>query len=252
MPGEEAWPTQPFPTKPPPFEAQGVTMDDAFDLTPELKAEAQAELKKYRLGPIFTPPSAEGTVMRPGMNGGANWGGGALDPETNILYVKSTNVPALIRIAKMPEKTEDVDADYSNIRPTGLQFHGGLPLLKPPYGHLTAIDLNKGEIVWHVPFGDDAVLRANPALKSVTLPAQLGAAGSAGAVVTKGGVIFAAGGGNALYAVSTIDGKVLWAVEMGRRVNSNPMTYRSTEGKQIVVVASGIGNTARITAFGLE
>src|SRR5207248_2626832 len=156
-----------------------------------------------------------------------------------------------IRIAKMPEKTEDVDADYSNIRPTGLQFHGGLPLLKPPYGHLTAIDLNKGEIVWHVPFGDDAAVRANPALKGVTLPAQLGAAGSAGGVVTKGGLIFAGGGGNTFYAIDTQDGKELWKMEMGRRVNSTPMTYRSTDGRQIVVVGSGIGNTARITAFGL-
>src|SRR5205823_3565796 len=115
--GETAWARQPFPTKPPPFEAQGVTLDDAFDLTPELKAEAQAELKKYRLGPIFTPPSAEGTVMRTVMNGSANWGSGALHPETTILYVKSTNAPALIRIAQMPEKTEDVDADYSNVLP---------------------------------------------------------------------------------------------------------------------------------------
>ena len=91
VPGEKASPTQPFPTKPPTFERQGVTLDDAFDLTPELQAEAQAALKKYRIGPLYTPPSLEGTVMRPGTIGGANWGGGAIDPATGIIYIKSTN-----------------------------------------------------------------------------------------------------------------------------------------------------------------
>ena len=134
----------------------------------------------------------QGTLMRPGLNGGANWGGGALDPETGILYVKSTNSPAIVRIGKNADKTVEVDADYSVARGAGTDFHNGIPLLKPPYGHLTAIDLNKGEIVWRVPFGDDARLRAHPALKGVALPEKLGAAGSAGGVVTKGGVIFVA------------------------------------------------------------
>lgn len=132
VPGEKAYPTQPFPTKPPAFTEQGITLDDAFDLTPELKAEAQAELKKYRLGPIFTPPSMQGTLMRPGLNGGATWGGGALDPETGILYIKSTNSPALLKIAKNGEKTEEVDADYSIARGAGTTFRNGIPLLKPP------------------------------------------------------------------------------------------------------------------------
>jgi len=249
VPGEQAWGTQPFPTKPPAFEEQGVSLEDAFDLTPELKAEAQAELKKYRIGPIFTPPSMQGTIMRPGMNGGANWGGGAFDPETGMLYVKSTNVPALIRIMKNAEKTADVDADYSMVRNTATEFHNGIPLLKPPYAHLTAIDLNKGEILWHVPFGDDARLRAHPALKGVSLPEKLGAAGSSGAVLTKSGLLFIAGGGNALYAIDATNGKDLWQFDMGRRTNSNPMTYRSPGGRQIVVVASGVGPGARVVAF---
>ena len=91
VPGEHASPTQPFPTKPPAYSPQGVTLDDAFDLTPELKAEAQAEMKKYRLGPLFTPPSLQGTLGRPGIIGGANWGGGAFDPDTGMLYIKTTN-----------------------------------------------------------------------------------------------------------------------------------------------------------------
>ena len=100
VPGEKASLTQPVPTKPPAFERQGVTLDDAFDLTPELKAEAQAALKKYRIGPIFTPPSLEGTVMRPGTIGGANWGGGAIDPATGIIYIKSTNQAFIAKIVE--------------------------------------------------------------------------------------------------------------------------------------------------------
>ena len=108
VPGEKAWATQPFPTKPPAFEEQGVSLEDALDFTPELKAEAQAELKKFRIGPIFTPPSMQGTLMRPGLNGGANWGGGALDPETGILYIKSTNVPAIAAAAAIAGDTRCV------------------------------------------------------------------------------------------------------------------------------------------------
>ena len=251
VPGEKAWPTQPYPTKPPAFSEQGVSLDDAFDLTPELKAAAQAELKKYRLGPLYTPPSVQGTVMRPGLNGGANWGGGALDPETGILYVKTTNTPGLARVAKVAEKTAELDADYTLANGT-LVFQGGIPLFKPPYGSLTAIDLNKGEIVWRVPFGDDARLRANPALQGVKLPARLGAPGTAGGIVTKGGVIFVGGGDFALHAVNTANGEDLWTYDFGRRTMATPMTYRTASGRQIVVIANGLGRESRLTAFALE
>jgi quinoprotein glucose dehydrogenase len=251
-PGEKSWPTQPFPTRPPAFEEQGVTLDDAFDLTPELKAEAQAEMKKYRLGPIYSPPSLQGTFMRPGVIGGANWGGGALDPATGILYVKSSNTPAIARLKKVDSKVPgELDAEYvgEQVSPT---FHNGLPLLKPPYGHLTAIDLNKGEIVWRVPFGDDARLRARPELKGVKLPARLGAAGAQGAIVTKGGVIFCGGGDTSLHAVDTANGQDLWSFPLGRRTGATPMTYRTASGKQFVVIASGSGGDATLTAFALK
>ena len=81
VPGEKVWPTQPFPTRPPPFARQGVSLDDANDLTPEIKALAQAEMKKYRLGPLFTPPSLRGTLQLPGNEGGANWGGAMWDAQ---------------------------------------------------------------------------------------------------------------------------------------------------------------------------
>jgi quinoprotein glucose dehydrogenase len=251
VPGEKASLTQPVPTKPPAFERQGVTLDDAFDLTPELKAEAQAALKKYRIGPIFTPPSLEGTVMRPGTIGGANWGGGAIDPETGIIYIKSTNQAFIARIVRAAH-TAEVDAEYAGASGgSPATFHNGLPLLKPPYGHLTAIDLNKGEIVWQVPLGDNARLRSNAALKDLALPESFGAEGAPGCIVTKGGVIFVGGGDFAFHAVDAHDGSELWTYALGRRSTATPMTYRSKDGRQFVVIASGTGPNAVLTAFGL-
>ena len=253
VPGEQSWPTQPFPTKPPAFAPQGVTMEDAFDLTPELKAEAMAELKKYRLGPIYTPPTFQGTLMRPGLIGGANWGGGAFDPETQRLYVKSTNLPALARLGKSngTTKAADVDADYVREGATNAEFHNGLPLLKPPYGFLTAIDLNKGEIAWHVPFGDNEALRAHPALKGVTLPRKLGSVGVAGSIVTKSGIVFVGGGDTAFHAVDTANGEDLWTWPLGQRTTGTPMTFEGKDGRQYVLIASGAGAEATLTAFAL-
>jgi quinoprotein glucose dehydrogenase len=249
-PGESASATQPFPTKPPAFEEQGVTLDDAFDLTPELKAEAQAEMRKYRLSPLFGPPSLQGTWMRPGVIGGANWGGGALDPESGILYVKSSNTPAIARLKKVEKPVAgELVAEYVGEQ-VATTFHNGLPLLKPPYGHLTAIDLNRGEILWRVPFGDDARLRSNPALKDVKLPERLGVAGAMGAIVTKGGVIFCGGGDTAFRAIDPNDGSELWSAPLGRRSTSTPMTYVAA-GRQFVVIASGTGREATLTAFAI-
>ena len=251
VPGEKAWPTQPFPTKPPAFEEQGVSLEDAFDLTPELKAEAQEEMKKYRIGPIFTPPSLQGTLMRPGTIGGANWGGGAFDPDTGILYVKSSNTPQIAKIRKVdPPIPGELEAPYTG--ETGSPtFHNGLPLLKPPFGHMTAIDLNRGEIVWRLPFGDDTRLRSRAELKDAKLPERLGASGAQGAIVTRGGVIFCGGGGTSFYAVDTRTGQYLWTVPLGRRATSTPMTYRPASGTQFVVIASGVGREATLTAFSL-
>jgi quinoprotein glucose dehydrogenase len=255
MPGEEAWPTQPFPTKPPAISEQGVTLDDALDLTPALREAARAELSKYRLGPLYTPPSLQGTVMRPGVIGGANWGGGAFDPESGMLYVKTTsNTPAILRLAE-PDRSaanpraDEVDADYINRGPSA-SFMDGLPLLKPPYGHLTAIDLNRGEIAWRVPIGDTPSIRSHPALKGVALPAKLGAAGAPGAIVTAGGLVFVGGGDMALNAVDALTSETLWRFPLDARTTATPMTYRAS-GKQYVVIAKGQGETAALVAFAL-
>jgi quinoprotein glucose dehydrogenase len=256
VPGEAAWKTQPFPAKPPAFAEQGVTLQDAFDLTADLQRQAQAELGKYRLGPLYTPPSFQGTVMRPGVIGGANWGGGAFDPATGMLYVKSSsNTPAILRLAE-PDRSADnprrdeVDADYIN-RPPPTSFANGLPLLKPPYGHLTAIDLNRGEIAWRVVVGDTPFLRTHPALKDVPLPSRLGASGAPGAIVTAGGLVFVGGGDAGFNAFDAMTGQELWRHPLAVRTTGTPMTYRSG-GKQYVVIATGSGENAELVAFALR
>jgi quinoprotein glucose dehydrogenase len=252
MPGERAWPTQPVPAKPPAFAEQRVTLDDAFDLTPELREAARAEMRKYRLGSIYTPPSLQGTFMRPGLIGGANWGGGAFDAASGWLYVKTTNQPAIARLAK-PDRSaanpraSEVDADYV-MSAVGPQFMNGLPLIKPPYGHLTAIDLNRGEIAWRVPLGDMPFVRQHPALKGVALPERLGAPGAPGSIVTAGGLVFVGGGDAALNAVDALTGDLVWRAPLGERTTATPMTYRSG-GRQYVVIATGSGEEAELVAF---
>ncbi len=254
--GEHAWPTQPFPTKPPAFTEQGVTLDDAFDLTPELKAAAQKELQKYRIGPLFTPPSYQGTVLRPGIIGGANWGGGAFDARRGLLFVKTTNSANIGRVGK-PDRSaanpraSEVDADLVRVGDTSADFMNGIPLLKPPYGHVVAIDLNRGAIAWRVPFGDTPSLRRHPALRGVTLPAVLGVAGAPGVLATAGGLVFAGGGDLALHALDAATGAEKWRVDLPRRANATPMTYRSKSGRQFVVIATGGGDDAVLMAFAL-
>jgi quinoprotein glucose dehydrogenase len=233
-----------------------VTLDDAFDLTPEFKAEAQAEMQKYRLGPLFTPPSLRGTLMRPGIIGGANWGGGAFDPDTGMLYIKTTNQAAVVRVKKTDHsaanpRASEIDADWSGDLGAQATFHGRLPLTKPPYGHVTAIDLNHGTIAWQRPFGDWPELRNNPALKDVKLPAELGIAGPQGGVVSKGGLFFVGGEDMSLHAIDKTSGKDLWTGMLPARSYGTPMTYRTRAGRQVVVIAVGQGEGTALVAFAL-
>jgi quinoprotein glucose dehydrogenase len=253
--GEHAWPTQPVPTRPPAITEQGVTLDDAFDLTPGLKAEAQKELAKYRVGPLFTPPTLQGTVQRPGLIGGANWGGGAFDPKSGLLFVKTTNQANIARVGKPdlspanPLRSE-VDAEITRIGSTNAEFNNGIPLLRPPYGHLVAIDLNHGTIRWRVPFGDTESLRRHPALKDVTLPPVLGVASPSGVVATAGGLVFG-GGDSAVHAIDSATGREVAKWPTQGRVNGTPMTYRSASGRQFIVAATGGGENAALVAFAI-
>ncbi len=255
VPGEASWPTQPFPTRPPAFESQGVTLDDAFDATPELKAKAVAELQKYRLGPIYTPPSMQGTVALPGVWGGANWGGGAFDPQSGRLFVKTTRSPAIFKIeafkqsAQAQDRIDEVDADFINRSPSS--FVDGVPILKPPYAHLVALDLNRATIAWKVAFGDAPELRSLPALKGVPLPDRLGAVGPPGVIVTRGGLVFGGGNDVALNAFDARDGRELWRYVLPRQATATPMTYLDANGRQIVVIATGRGEDTSLVAFAL-
>jgi quinoprotein glucose dehydrogenase len=246
VPGEKSSATQPFPTKPAPFAKQGITEDDVVDFTPELKAAALAQLQKYRSGPIFTPPSLEGSIVVPGSIGGSNFGGGAFDPETGIIYIKATNAANLARLAK-PQPGQ-AEAEYWQTGSANIAVNG-IPLLKPPYGTLTAINLNTGDHVWQVPIGDTPNVRNNPALKGISLPEKLGTAGAPGSIVTRGGLVFSTGGDSKLYAIDKRNGKLLWEGDLQQRSNATPITYQTRSGKQFVVIATGAGSTSTLYAF---
>lgn len=251
--GEESWPTQPIPTLPEPIAPQGVTLDDAFDLSPELHAEAVERLKTLKLGPLFTPPSYQGTMMRPGILGGANWGGAAFDPQTGMLYIKVNNMAAVAKLGVFDHtgpRAKEVDSDYVTEGRTNGLFHDGLPIVKGPYGLVTAVNMNTGKKVWQVPFGDDAEMRANPALKGLKLPEKLGAVGTMGAIVTKTGLVFVGGGDTAFHALDAADGNDLWTFDTRVRTGGTPMTYMIA-GKQYIAIAVGSGDNASLMVFTL-
>jgi quinoprotein glucose dehydrogenase len=255
VPGEVPFPTQPFPTKPPAFTDQGVSLDDANDLTPEVKAMAQAQMKKFRIGPLFTPPSLEGTLQRPGQGGGGSWGGAAFDPETGYLIVRATRGVGLNRVAKNDGSDPLVDGAYSDRFARGGEgvSISGLPLTAPPYAVLTAIDLNKGEIAWRVPLGEgSASMRTNPLLKGATLPERLGSPNNrGGAMITKSGLVFIGGGDGYFYAFDVKTGREVWRTKVPYQNTANPMTYRTRSGRQFIVVATGLSADNKLIAFAL-
>ena len=268
VPGEVLYPTQPFPTKPPAFSGQGVSLEDANDLTPEIHALAVAEMKRFRLGPLFTPPSLQGTLQRPGASGGANWGGAAFDPESGLLFVRTSEEADTNQVCVNDGNDPEVDVEYSNNCPYGatiLMFReadgpgaaqtpesrlGPIPLIKPPYAHLVTIDLNAGEIAWKVPFGEGSrELREHPLLQGVALPERLGTRGNAGPMVTKGGLVFVGGGAPYLYAFDKATGAEVWRGATPFKTYANPMTYRARSARQFIVIATGAGADAALVAF---
>ena len=269
VPGERLYPTQPFPTKPPAFSGQGVSLADANDLTPEIHALALEEMKQFRLGPLFTPTSLRGTLQRPRIEGGANWGGAALDPETGMLYVRTSEGTTVNQVCRNAGTDPDVDVDFSNNCARGAaadMFEGRpgaatvvrsrldpIPLIKPPYAYLVAIDLNQGEIAWRVPFGEGSrVMRTHRLLKGVDLPDRLGTPGHNGLMVTQGGLVFIGGGDPYLYAFDKTTGEELWRAPTLFRTSGNPMTYKTRSGRQFVVIATGAGPDASLVAFALR
>jgi quinoprotein glucose dehydrogenase len=256
VPGEKLAPTQPFPTKPPPFELQGVRVDDLIDFTPELRAEARTLLDQYEWGPMFTAPvvrdprpgAKQGTIFSPGTAGGASWTGAGVDPETGILYVPSAysqNVVALV-----PSEHPRTDVRLVREKYTPLPGPQGLPLFKPPYGRLTAIDLNQGDIAWQVPNGEGP--RDHPAIQHLDLP-PLGQPGRASVLITSSLVFLGEGGntgvsalpqwyggpgGKMFRAYDKASGDVVWEMELPGGTSGAPMTYM-IDGRQYIIATVG-------------
>jgi quinoprotein glucose dehydrogenase len=258
VPGEWTAPTQPFPTKPPPFDQHGITEDDLIDFTPALRAEALEVVKNYTLGPIYTPPTMvaeggnRGTVVVPGLGGGANWPSGAADPETGYLYVGSTTSPSVVGLSKNNPEQSGVDSDYT--MSGGLPNIQGLRLLKPPYGRITAYDMNRGEIAWQVPNGGTPPGIQEAADKlGITIP-PTGSPSQAGLLVTRTLLFGGEGsGGQAVFhAYDKATGADLWRTDLPGQQTALPMTYLH-EGRQYVVVAArgGGGTGAQLVAFAL-
>jgi quinoprotein glucose dehydrogenase len=256
VPKEWTSPTQPFPNKPPAFDKQGITIDDLIDFTPQLRAEAVEAVKAYKLGPIYTPGTLavnghKGTIVVPGLGGGANWPGGAADPETGFVYVGSTTTPGVIGLVPNTDpKTSGVDTDYTFAQ--GLPTIQGLRLMKPPYGRITAYDMNKGEIAWQIPNGDTPPsVKNNPALKGLTIP-KTGSPSQAGIMVTKT-LVFAgegAGGQAVLHAYDKATGEEIWQTALPGPQVSLPMTYMHNGRQFIVVGARGTATSgAQLVAY---
>ncbi|MSO63134.1 MAG: pyrroloquinoline quinone-dependent dehydrogenase [Acidobacteria bacterium] len=281
VPGEWYSPTQPFVTKPPAYERQGVTLDDLIDFTPELKAEGAKLASMYKLGPIFTPPvvsqweGPRGTLMIPDVTGGANWQGGSYDPETKMFYI-FTNV-TVTTLGLLPPEAGRSDmlfvrgaARNPNPAPTpagGAPAGGGggalnvqgLPLVKPPYATITALDLNKADLAWRIPHGDTADnIKNHQALKGLTLP-RLGRQGRIGVLTTKTLLIAGEGGfattsdgrGAYLRAYNKATGAEVGKVFMPAPQTGSPMTYSVNGTQYIAVAVSGPGFAGELLVYKL-
>ena len=229
MPGEDAWPTQPFPTKPPPFSRQQFFEKDVTDISPEAHQNVMEQYKKLRAGPIFTPPSKEGTVIFPGFHGGALWGGAATDPERGLIFVSSNEIPWIWRLV---DAKPDAGYRYNFTGYIRFEDPSGYPAVKPPWGRLTAIDLNEGKHVWQVTLGEYKELTAQG------IP-QTGTENIGGSIATRGGLIFIGATKDEKFrAFDTRNGKVLWEAQLEAGGYATPCTYQA-QGKQYVVIAAG-------------
>ena len=292
VPGEKTSATQPFPSKPAAYDRQGSSVDALIDFTPELRAEALKIVSRYKLGPIFTPPVVSkiegpmGTLASGISNGGTNWPGGSYDPETHILYVFSQSTLVSLGLVPGDPKLSGDFGWIQGIATSGPRLSGGagadagadrapgaavtetsgvlavrgLPLVKPPYGRITAIDMNKGEILWQIAHGETPDnIKNHPALKGLNIP-RTGRPGAIGTLVTKTLLIAGEAGtfttpngqkGAMLRAYDKASGKEVGAVYMPTQQSGTPMTYM-LNGKQYIVIAiGGQGYTAELRAFRL-
>jgi quinoprotein glucose dehydrogenase len=275
VPGEVTSPTQPFPTKPAPFDRQGATEDNLIDFTPELRAEALEIFNNYVTGPIFTPPSiatengTKGTIQLPGSQGGADVQGAAFDPETGYLYIPSITSPFVADI--LPGDPDETNLTYTKGSRRWIAGPRGLPLFKPPYGRITAIDMNTGDHVWMVPNGDGP--RDNPEIAHLNL-GQLGAPGRPAPLLT-GSLLFIGegftnqrpggripfdmpveiatnSGGPWFRAYDKQNGGIVWEIELEAGTTSPPISYEYGGDQYILVSIGDRSHSPEMLAFKLK
>jgi quinoprotein glucose dehydrogenase len=253
LPGERASKTQPIPSRPAPFDIQGATDDNLIALTPEIHKEAIDIAKAYDRGGLYLPPTERGTIAVPGNTGGASWSGAAIDPETNMLYVGTQRIPTLIQIRK-PEPWQGT-YDFIGL-PSYVPGPRGLPLLKPPFGSIVAIDMNSGEHRWRIPVGRSVAL---PAIRNLGIREQLGLPCRSWTLVTKTVMIVVQMGylgpmrllpglnmpirdlfnlDPHLWVYDKTTGEMLAEMELPANATGAPMTYMAG-GKQFIVFPVG-------------
>lgn len=250
--GERSHPTQPIPSKPAPFEPNGAFEENLIDFTPELRAKALEIFRKFRSGPVYTPPSHEGTIVNPGWAGGGNWNGAAFDPDTQYLYIPSYSDYTVVKLLKPDPERSNFDYIWGGADAPTVD---GLPLFKPPWGRITAINMKTGEHVWQVANGDGP--RNHPALAGLEL-GRLGrgqGSGESFPLLTKT-LLFTTTDRRDLeepmiHAYDKANGDLVWEFELPAAVHANPMTYLH-QGKQYIVVALGGGlETDELVALAL-
>ncbi len=232
--GEESWPTQPFPLRPPAYARQGFDEGEITDLTPGATAFVHENyLKKYGPSRLFDPPGLEGSIAFPQFNGGTDWGGAAVDPESGLLYVNASNEPEMIVMRSAPEGASHAIRFLA----TGhleVFDQEGFPISRRPWGTLNAIDLNRGEIVWQVPLG------TYPELEKQGYP-DTGTFNIGGPLVTGGGLVFIGATRDARFrAFDKETGDKLWEFQLEAGAYASPSTYM-VDGRQFIVVAAGGG-----------
>ncbi|HMH53583.1 MAG TPA: pyrroloquinoline quinone-dependent dehydrogenase [Candidatus Acidoferrum sp.] len=250
VPGEEAWPTQPFPVKPRPLGTARLTADDAWGVTLDERNACRERIKSLRYEGIFTPPSLEGTIVFPGLGGGMHWGALSHDPARGLMIAPLTHIPFVVTLVPR----EQFERERASMPPNVRRQHSpqrGTPYLvrvqlltspagvfcnSPPWGTLAAVDLTSGDVRWEVPLGTIPELWA----RSVSESRNWGSPNMGGALTTAGGLVFiGAGRDTKLRAFDVETGKVLWEAELPASAQATPMSYRSKSGKQFVVIAAG-------------
>jgi quinoprotein glucose dehydrogenase len=258
VPTEWTSPTQPTPSKPPAFDVVGVTPDDLIDFTPALREEARQAIQGYRLGAPFAPPSLvvpntnRGTIVAPGFGGGANWQSGASDPENGFVYIGSITRPFVAGVVKT-DPPDPTKAAYTSGRGGQVPSVKELPLLKPPYGRITAYDMNKGEIAWQVPNGDTPPNIKEALTKiGVTNVPPTGYPSQAGLLATRT-LLFGgegSGGRALLHAYDKKTGANLGELPMPGSQTGVPMTYMY-QNRQFIVMAVAGRPAGQLVAYAL-